>query len=105
MARGSSLALLERNAALGQVAAKAALAERPKLSFYQQYFWDAFGDLSSERAPAFSGIGRIPFFKILAYARYLKSSEFEKCELLRVIQNLDLYYVDKVHKKQESKSK
>lgn len=73
-------------------AAREALAKAPQLSFREQMYWDAYGDLTTERPPAMAGMPAIPFHAIVAYGRYYGLTTYEIDRLVRVIMTLDRHH-------------
>jgi hypothetical protein len=65
------------------------LSDAPQISEEAKFYWNAFGELGSERPQSDYGIALIPMRAILAYADYLEMTMRETDELLRIIRTLD----------------
>lgn len=80
--------------------AQRSLDKLPKLTFYEWYFWRAYGQIATMRPPAMAGALRIPWDKIVEYAKYNEMGRMHTNILVRVITNMDIAYVNAVTKKQ-----
>lgn len=86
-------------AAEGNDIAIKALNSRPQIEPYQQFFWVAFWELSSDRQlGGMGGVGSISFSSIDRYAqRFGITDPDEFRRFLRIVRSLDARYVAKVN--------
>jgi hypothetical protein len=77
-----------------------ALLNRPTLTMWQSYFWEAYQICSSSRRFHSAGIANIPLSEIFSYLDGYYIWDLEMRDLyLRHIQTLDNTYLEHVNKK------
>jgi hypothetical protein len=77
-----------------------ALANRPSLTVWQYYFWEAYHIVSNSRSFHSAGVAGIPLSQILAYFEIYDIKDLELRNLyLYHIQRLDSAYLEYTSKK------
>lgn len=62
------------------------------MSFTEQWYWKAFGELSTDRPSSMGGVTAIPFSAIRGYADEYQLTQSERDVFFRVIRALDNRY-------------
>lgn len=70
----------------------AELRAAPVIESASKFYWTRFQDLGSDRPPAFSGVSRIPFHAVRAYADEEGMTGKMREAFIRVIRNVDTAY-------------
>jgi hypothetical protein len=77
-----------------------ALLNRPTLTMWQRYFWEAYQTISSSRNFHSAGIASIPLTEIFTYFQIYNIRDLEMRDLyLQHIQTLDNTYLEHANKK------
>ena len=82
----------------GNPVALKAIERRPEIEPYLRFVWDAFWELSGDRALSFGGAGAIPFSSIDRYAqRYGIDDTDQFSRFSHLIRQLDAKYLAKAN--------
>lgn len=80
-----------------------ALADRPEVPPEQQFYWQAFWDLSGDRSFGPGAAGPIPFMALDRYAaRYGIDTRDDFDRFRRLVKAMDAAWLSHVNKKQEA---
>ena len=61
----------------------------PELRLGLEMYWDAYGDLSSDRPASFGGVLPIPYMRIVEYARMQEFSTDQTEDILYLVRKMD----------------
>lgn len=78
--------------------------EQPEIPLWQQFYWVAFHELSTERQLGM-GLGPIPSSSILAYAREYELDRDETSNLVSLVRSLDTEFLQLSNRKLTRRTK
>ena len=97
------LSQLIKDAKAGVELAIGYLSEMPPLDRDEQFYWNAWDALATERPQAMAGVAPIPLTSILAFADYADLTRRETDHLVQIIRAMDARLIMTASEKRKDK--